>query len=171
MDPFRVTMKAEGAPTMTIAKKLQEYIDREGVAYDTVAHHRTATTSQSAQAAHVPGRRLAKSVVVHHETGYVLAVVPSTHRIELTTLQEVMDRRLGLASEEEVSALFSDCDEGAVPPIGLAYDVPVVLDESLENGGDVYFEAGDHRTLVHVSGPAFRTLTKDARVARFSHPA
>lgn len=154
---------------MTIARKLQDYIDGEGVAYDTVAHHRTATTSQSARAAHVPGSRLAKSVVVHHEMGYVLAVVPSTHRIELSTLQSVMNRRLGLASEEEVCSLFADCDIGAVPPIGSAYDVPVILDESLGDASDVYFEGGDHKTLVHVSGPNFRNLMKDARVARFSH--
>lgn len=156
---------------MTIAKKLQDYIDSEGIAYDTVAHHRTATTSQSAQAAHVPGTRLAKSVVVHHEMGYVLAVVPSTHRVELSTLQEVMNRRLGLASEEEVCTLFSDCETGAVPPIGSAYNVPVILDESLDKASDVYFEAGDHRTLVHMSGANFRNLTKDAQVARFSHPS
>lgn len=154
---------------MTIARKLQDYIDGEGITYDTVAHHRTATTSQSAQAAHVPGRRLAKSVVVHHEMGYVVAVVPSTHRIELSTLQDVMNRRLGLASEEEVSLLFADCEIGAVPPVGSAYDVPVILDESLDNSDDVYFEAGDHKTLVHVSGPNFRNLMKGAQVARFSH--
>ena len=76
---------------MTIAKKLQSYIDGQGIAYDTVAHHRTATSSQAAQAAHIPGSKLAKSVVVHHETGYVLAVVPSTHRIELSRLQAMMD--------------------------------------------------------------------------------
>lgn len=156
---------------MTIAKKLQDYIDGQGIAYDTVPHHRTSTSSQSAQAAHIPGSRLAKSVVIHHETGYVLAVVPSTHRIELSTLQDVMNRRLGLASEEEVSSLFADCDTGAVPPVGPAYDVPVILDESLDNASDVYFEGGDHRTLVHTSGPDFRNLMKDARVARFSHPA
>ncbi|SCW36650.1 Ala-tRNA(Pro) deacylase [Rhizobium mongolense subsp. loessense] len=154
---------------MTIAGKLQDYIAGEGIAYDTVAHHRTATTSQSAQAAHIPGSRLAKSVVVHHETGYVLAVVPSTHRIELSTLQDLMNRRLGLASEEEVSSLFSDCDIGAVPPIGPAYDVPVILDESLGDASDVYFEGGDHKTLVHVTGPNFRSLMKDAQIARFSH--
>ncbi|GAU82283.1 aminoacyl-tRNA deacylase [Bosea sp. BIWAKO-01] len=156
---------------MTIAKKLQAYIDGEGIAYDTVAHHRTATSSQSAQAAHVPGSRMAKSVVVHHEAGYVLAVVPSTHRIELSTLQDVIHRRLGLASEDEVSSLFVDCDLGAVPPIGSAYDVPVILDESLHDARDVYFEGGDHKTLVRVSGPDFRNLMKDARVARFSHPS
>ena len=155
---------------MTIARKLQNYIETEGIDYDTVPHHRTATTSQTAEAAHVPGNRLAKSVVVHHETGYVLAVVPATHRVELSTLQDVMNRRLGLASEEEVSSLFSDCDIGAVPPIGSAYGVPVILDESLDKANDVYFEGGDHRTLVHMSGASFRNLTRDAHVARFSHP-
>jgi Ala-tRNA(Pro) deacylase len=154
---------------MTIARKLQDYIDSEGIDYDTVPHHRTATSSQSALAARVPGNKLAKSVVVHHEMGYVLAVVPSTHRIELSTLQDVMNKRLGLASEEEVSSLFADCDIGAVPPVGSAYDVPVILDESLGSASDVYFEGGDHETLVHVSGLNFRNLMKDARVARFSH--
>ncbi|CAM5195743.1 aminoacyl-tRNA deacylase [Bosea thiooxidans] len=156
---------------MTIAKKLQSYIDGRGIAYDTVAHNRTATSGQTAQAAHIPGRKLAKSVVVHHETGYVLAVVPSTHRIELSRLQDVMAKRLGLASEDEIGSLFSDCDIGAVPPVGSAYDVPVILDESLGDAQEVYFEGGDHRTLVHVSGADFLNLMKDARVASFSHPS
>ena len=156
---------------MTIARKLQSYIDGQGIAYDTVAHNRTATSSQAAQAAHIPGSKLAKSVVVHHETGYVLAVVPSTHRIELSRLQDVIEKRLGLASEDEIGSLFSDCDIGAVPPVGSAYDVPVILDESLGDAKEVYFEGGDHRTLVHVSGADFLNLMKDARVAKFSHPS
>ena len=156
---------------MTIANRLRSYIDAEGIAYDTVPHHRTATSSQSAQAAHIPGSRMAKTVVVHHEMGYALAVVPSTHRVELGTLQDVMDRRLGLASEGEVGVLFDDCDIGAIPPIGAAYEVPVILDESLDDAADVYFEGGDHKTLVHVSGSDFRNLMRGAQVARFSHPA
>src|SRR5437868_12235767 len=87
---------------MTIATRLREFIDGKGISYDTVAHHRTSTSRQSAIAAHVPGSVMAKSVVVHHELGYALAVVPSTHRIEFGRLQDVMDRRLGLASEDEV---------------------------------------------------------------------
>jgi len=156
---------------MTIARKLQDYIDGKGVAYDTVAHHRTATASQAAQAAHIAGKNLAKSVLIHHEAGYVLAVVPSTHRVELTTLQDIVDRRLGLATEDEVGSLFADCDIGAVPPVGSAYAVPVILDENLRDAADVYFEGGDHKTLVHVSGADFRDLMRDAHIARFSHAA
>ncbi|MEP9372546.1 aminoacyl-tRNA deacylase [Mesorhizobium sp. KR1-2] len=156
---------------MTIARKLEDYLVGKGIHFDTVAHHRTSTTSQSAQAAHVSGRRLAKSVLLHHGTGYALAVVPSSHRLELNTLQNMIDERLGLASEDEVSQLFSDCDVGAVPPVGAAYDVPVLLDESFGEDGDVYFEGGDHRTLVHVTAGDFRNLLQDARIARFSHAA
>jgi Ala-tRNA(Pro) deacylase len=125
---------------MTIANKLRQYLDSEGVHYDVTAHPRTATTSESAEAAHIPGSWMAKSVVVHHELGYVLAVVPSTHRVEF-------------------------------PPIGAAYGVPVVLDESVGDAPHLYFEGGDHKSLVHVSADGFRVLTKDARRARFSHHA
>ena len=90
---------------MTIATRLKDFIDRKGISYDTVAHHRTSTSRQSAIAAHIPGSIVAKSVVVHHELGYALAVVPSTHRIKLGTLQDVMDKRLGLASEDEVTVI------------------------------------------------------------------
>ena len=76
---------------------------------------------------------------------------------------------MGLASEDEVFSLFDDCDIGAIPPIGAAYDVPVIVDDSLGDAADIYFEGGDHRTLVHVSGKDFRDLTMDARHARFSH--
>ena len=63
---------------MTIAPRLRQFLDSEGVRYDVVSHPRTATSSQSAEVAHIPGNQVAKSVVVHHELGYVLAVVPST---------------------------------------------------------------------------------------------
>lgn len=156
---------------MSIAKRLQDYLDREGIRYELVEHSHTTTSSQTAQAAHVPGRRVAKSVVIHHELGYVLAVVPSTHRVMLGALQDIVEKRLGLASEDEVARIFNDCDLGAVPPVGAAYGVPVVLDESLDDASDLYLEGGDHKTLVHVTGDAFRALTKDARRARFCYPA
>lgn len=156
---------------MTIATRLKNYIESAGVPYDIVAHQRTSTSQQSAVAAHVPGSRMAKGVVIHHELGYALAVVPSTHRVELGALQDLMDKRLGLASEDETGSLFQDCDVGAIPPIGAAYGVPVILDESINDAADIYFEGGDHKTLVHVSGRDFRNLTREATRARFSHPA
>lgn len=156
---------------MTIAKKLHDYITGKGIRYDTVVHRHTSTADESARAAHVSGRMLAKSVLLHHEKGYALAVVPSSHRLEIDTLQGLIDRRLGLATEDEVGVVFNDCDLGAVPPVGAAYGVPVILDERFDGEDDVYFEGGDHKTLAHVGGGDFRILLQGARVARISHPA
>ena len=154
---------------MTIANRLKRYLEDRGIAYDLVTHPRTASSTRSAEAAHVSGERMVKSVVIHHDRGYLLAVVPSTHRVELGRLHELLGARLGLATEDEIAELFEDCDLGAVPPVGGAYGLAVMLDESLAEVPEAYFEGGDHRTLVHVSGEAFENLMRDARRGRFSH--
>ncbi|MBK0398216.1 aminoacyl-tRNA deacylase [Limibaculum sp. M0105] len=153
---------------MTISKKLKEHLERERIAYDTIAHPRTATTSESAQATHVPGDLVAKGVLIHHERGYVLAVAPSTRRLNLSAVQDLVGARLGLASEKEIESVFEDCLPGAVPPVGAAYDLPTLLDESLNEVNEVYFEGGDHRTLVLVSGQDFRHLLAASQCAAFS---
>ena len=154
---------------MTVANTLKSHLENQGVRFESVPHPRTYSASHTAQMAHVPGDSVAKAVVIHHEEGYVLAVVPASHRIDLSTLQEVVDRRIGLASESDLDRLFPDCDQGAAPPVGAAYGVPTVLDTSLENREEVWFEGGDHRTLLKVSGADFDRLMQDARRASFSH--
>ena len=154
---------------MAIAKRLSDHLANAGVAYDVVTHPRTVSSSRTAQAAHVTGERVAKTVVLHDDRGYLLAVVPSTHRVELDSLRSVLNRRLSLATEGEIAKLFGDCDVGAVPPVGAAYGIDVVLDESLATQPDVYLEAGDHESLLHVGGDDFAKLMTNAQSGRFSH--
>ncbi|MFQ5984758.1 MAG: aminoacyl-tRNA deacylase [Alphaproteobacteria bacterium] len=154
---------------MPIAATLKQYLKDQGVEYDVQTHLRTPSSSRSAQAAHVSGERVAKAVVLHDAKGYVLAVIPATHRLELDTVQRLLDRRLNLASEGEIGELFKDCDLGAVPAVGAAYGLDVILDEILVGQPDVFFEGGDHSSLVHVGGQEFEKLMANARRGRFSH--
>jgi Ala-tRNA(Pro) deacylase len=71
---------------------------------------------------------------------------------------------------KQVETLFLDCEPGAVPALGRAYGLNVVVDDSLAQEPDVYFEAGDHASLVHISGPSFQKLMADARHGRFTRP-
>jgi len=157
---------------MAIAITLQEYLEHEGVSYDVVAHAPTGASSHTAAIAHVPGDQLAKSVMLEDEDGrYLLAVIPASHYVDLGELHRQFNKQLGLASEDDVGAMFDDCELGAVPPIGDAYGIDVILDDSLEDCPDVYFEAGDHTGLVHVSGEDFRQIMALARHGRFSRHA
>ncbi len=147
---------------MAIAASLHQYLGREEVGYELIEHARTTNSTRSAQASHVPGARLAKGTVLKDDQGFLIAVVPATCQVDLSVLHRQFKRPLGLATESEVAELFGDCEPGAVPPLGRAYGIDTILDESLLDVGDVYFEAGDHCRLVHVSGADFRKLMADA---------
>ncbi len=154
---------------MAIARTIEEFLKSHGVAYELIRHPRSVSSLRTAQVAHVPGDQLAKSVLLEDDDGYLLAIVPSTHRIDLGKLHHQLNRRVGLAIEKEVAELFSDCDPGAIPAIGAAYHVDTIIDESLLQQADVYFEAGDHEALVHVTGPAFGAMMAGAAHGRFTH--
>lgn len=143
---------------MSIAATVQDYLGREGVLYDTIAHEHTPDSTHSAQAAHIPGDRLAKGVMLEDDKGYLMAVVPATHKVDLGALHRALNRNLGLATDRELAELFRDCEAGALPPLGLAYGIDTILDESLVDSPDIYFEAGDHRALVHMRGSEFLRL-------------
>jgi Ala-tRNA(Pro) deacylase len=143
---------------MGIALTMQEYLEDNHVPYDIARHSKTGSSAMTAEASHVPGNALAKGVVLKWDSGYLLAVVPASRQVDLAKVGEMVGERVQLATEEEASALFPDCDTGAVPIFGAPYRVASVVDDGLERRGDIYFEGGDHRTLVHVSGNGFERL-------------
>jgi len=148
------------SPTLT------QYLTQQGAAYDELPHEPTETASRTAQACHVSGDRLAKAVVLHDGGGYVVAVLPASHHLRLQDLEGSSSMRL--ASEDEIARLFPDCARGAVPPLGAAYGLKTIVDDSIATMPEVYFEGGDHATLVHMSGRAFCQLLGDAAHARIS---
>jgi Ala-tRNA(Pro) deacylase len=154
---------------MAIAITLEQYLADSGVDYETLTHPRAISSSQTAEVSHVSGSRLAKAVLLKEgKELYLLAVLPASNHIRLDTLRDWLGRPVELATEEEIEALFADCDLGAVPAIGVAYGLDVVVDESLVGDDDVYFEGGDHATLVRVAGATFEKLMANARQGQFS---
>ncbi|MGH6865592.1 MAG: aminoacyl-tRNA deacylase [Methyloceanibacter sp.] len=153
---------------MAIAPTLEKYLAARNVRYDVLAHEPTLTSTRTAQACHIPGDRLAKAVLLRDETGYALAVLPASHRIRLADLKEQLGDDIVLATESEIEQLFEDCVRGAVPAVGECYGLDTVVDDGLDAQPEVYFEGGDHATLVHLSGAEFASLTATARHGSFS---
>jgi Ala-tRNA(Pro) deacylase len=154
---------------MSVAASVREYLVREAVAFDIITHAHTRDSAHSAQAAHVPGDQLAKCVLLEDDNGYVMAVIPATHKVDLSAIHRELNRELGLATERELEYLFDDCEPGAIPPLGSAYGFDVVLDHNLADMPDVYFEAGDHTSLIHVSGQDFLKLMAQSSHRHISH--
>ena len=154
---------------MTIATSVQDCLTREGVHYDMIAHERTRDSNHTAQAAHIPGDRLAKCVMLEDDKGFLMAVIPASRKVDLGAVHRQLNRALGLATDRELIELFKDCEPGALPPLGLAYGIDTILDQNLVDVPDIYFEAGDHQALVHVSGSEFLKLMAKAPRGQISH--
>jgi Ala-tRNA(Pro) deacylase len=154
---------------MAIATSVAEYLEHEGVHYDTIIHSSTHDSAHSAQAAHVAGDQVAKCVLLEDENGSLMAVLPASHRLDLQAVRAELNRPVELATEREIIELFRDCQPGAVPPLAPAYGIEAVVDQSLADIPDVYFEAGDHASLIHVSGRDFLKLLSNATQRHISH--
>ena len=154
---------------MGMAMKLADYLGAHPVPFELVAHSRAMSSLQSAKSMHLPPACVAKAVVFE-DAQFLMAGLPASRRVNLGELRSRIGRMLRLATEAELRERFGDCEFGAVPPIGNAYGMDTVWDDSLTSQPDVYFEAGDHETHVHVRTRDFVGLLEGAQHLAFSAP-
>ncbi|MCU0976455.1 MAG: YbaK/EbsC family protein [Steroidobacteraceae bacterium] len=147
---------------MSVAPTVIQALRFRGVEYTIVEHPHTATAVGTAHAARVAASHVAKAVLLKDSGGYVLAVLPASEDLDLDRVARDLHRPMVLATEADVAEAFFDCEPGAVPAVGEDYLIPTIVDASLREAGDVYFEAGDHARLVHLTSAAFRSLMEDA---------
>jgi Ala-tRNA(Pro) deacylase len=151
---------------MSIAPRLQQFLEEAKADYELVEHAPTKSSLETARTSHVPADQLVKSVLLDTDDGRLLAILPADRKVELSELRSELGHKPRLASEDEIKSVFDDCDLGAVPPVG--YGVTTIIDNSLDQQPDVYFEAGDHQSLVHMDRTEFSRVTQGARHGQFS---
>lgn len=153
---------------MSIAPTLQKYLTAENIQYEEIAHEPTMSSARTAQTCHIPGDRLAKGIVLRRDGEYMLAVMPASRRLRMPELRATLDGDVDMADETEIGQLFRDCANGAVPAIGKCYGLDLIVDDSINAPPDIYMEAGDHQTLLHLSQAQFARLTAGEMHGRFT---
>ena len=162
------TYETQEKAIMAISLPLLEYLEWEGVDYELLHHAYVGGSMKTSQIAHIPGDQLAKCVVLEDEKGYLMTVLPATHHVDIDKLKHHLGRDLQFATENEIKDLFDDCSIGAIPPAVKAFGYDAVIDDSLADCKEVYFEAGDHAELVHMKGEDFNALMADMPHYSFS---
>ena len=157
---------------MSIANKLSNYLSEQGVVYHTLKHPHSLSSVDSAVSAEIPQHQLAKAVVLEdHQGKRMIAILPTDYKISLQQLNSRFKAKFHLLDEEAVYPLFDDCEIGAIPPVGEAYHINAIYDDVLLDEPDVYLEAGDHKTLIHLSHKEFVKLMERSQHTRFSRLA
>ena len=145
---------------MSISTRLKSFLDENQIPYS-VMTHTTAYTAQGAAATmQISGRELAKSVVLRAGEEMILAVLPAPNHVRLDKLAAELGKSVCLATEQEFSSLFPDCESGAMPPFGSLYNLAVYVDESLAALRRFVFNAGTHRDAIRMRYDDFVRLAK-----------
>ncbi len=149
--------------------KLKDFLDQNKVAYDTVSHSTAFTTQEAAAAAHIPGKELAKTVMVKIDGDMAMAVLAAPDRVDLERLREATGaHEVELADEDEFRGLFPNCEPGAMPPFGNLWDMEVFVDQRLREDERIAFAAGTHEELVRLPYADFERLVSPV-VTRLAH--
>jgi Ala-tRNA(Pro) deacylase len=151
-----------------ILKKLVNFLDSNGVKYTVLSHSLAYTALEVAHAVHIPGKEIAKTVIVWMDGSMAMVVLPGTSLINFTALREQTGaKHLDLASEPEFSSKFPECEVGAMPPFGNLFGMPVIAAAALADDAEIAFNAGSHHELVRMSYADYIDLVKP-RIASFT---
>ncbi|HPD14413.1 MAG TPA: YbaK/EbsC family protein [Planctomycetota bacterium] len=152
-------------------RKLKDFLDSHGVKYLSVSHSPAFTAQEIAASAHIPGKELAKTVIVKLDGRIAMAVLPASRGVDFARLREAAGAgKAELASERDFSDLFPGCEVGAMPPFGNLYGLPVYAEASLAEDRSIAFNAGTHKELVKLAYADFERLVKP-KVCEFAMPA
>ena len=137
---------------MAITITLNEYLSQHNIDYELIKHRHTTSSLDSSCSAHLPTAQVAKAVILQSKDGeYLMATLPADHQLSISDVNKVMGKEYRLVNEWRLHELFPDCEQGAIPSIGEAYKMKMMIDDVLLNAEQVYIEAGDHRYLVKIA--------------------
>lgn len=156
---------------MTLSVQVGRFLNEHNMDYRLVHHPKTDNSMATAILAYVSPRKLAKAVVLESRDGteYCMAVIPADHKLKVSWLNNTMKKHFHLANEDTLLELFEDCVVGAVPPLAEAYCLPSVWAVEFLDADEIFLEAGDHRSLIQLSGKHIRELNVHGCFATISY--
>ena len=142
-------------------RRLREFLDSNNVKYVTINHSPAYTAQEIAACAHIPGKELAKTVMVKIDGKMAMVVLPASQRVNLARLKEAAEaQRVEIEGEQELKDMFPECEVGAMPPFGNLYGMQVFASAALAEDEEITFNAGSHTELIRVSYDDFERLVQ-----------
>lgn len=149
--------------------KVQEYLREHAVEFRVLDHRPTYDAQRMAQAVHVSGEEVAKTVLLRSNEGYAVAVLPATHRLDLPAAQQSLGvAKLNLATEQEMKTVLPANEVGALPPFGSLYGMRTLVEQALTRDEEIVFEGNTHHESIRMRYADFAGLEQPI-VAQISH--
>ena len=140
-------------------KQLKEFLDSNNIKYVSIKHSLAYTAQEIASSSHIPGKEMAKVVIVKINDKMAMVVLPSYEQIDFKLLRKACGTNtVELAHEREFKDMFPECEAGAMPPFGNLYGMDVFVSEGIAENKEIAFNAGSHTELIKLTYKDFEQL-------------
>lgn len=153
---------------LALAARLERFLTQQGIAYTELPINRAS--SLDAAISHVDEfrRDVIKATLLIDISGIVMVVHRYDSTLDAEALHQLTGRHLQPLTARQTMRLFSDCDPGFTPPVGSAYELPVLLDEGITQAERVVFTSGTDHSLVELDAQALRLAMAGSREGKLA---
>jgi|ETNmetMinimDraft_26_1059896.scaffolds.fasta_scaffold46213_2 Ala-tRNA(Pro) deacylase len=159
---------------MAIAKKLENYLIKNNIDYEVVAHRTVYTAYDLALTTKKKLSEIAKTVAIKADQKHVLFVLPASHRLDTKKVKKLLNaKKLTIVKEIDLAKVFK-IKSGAVIPFATFHKVPIYVDKNLLKSRVILIRGGSFKeslqvkakSLIDQGGEALTTFSKK----HFSEP-
>ena len=155
---------------MTVPYKLKDYLNRNNVNYTMYYHNPANETRELMRNLDLFEKEFVKTFIVQTEDGYAMTVLPIGRKIDLELFKNASSKsEVKLADLNQVKSLFPDCEEGAIPPLGNLYKLPVYVSPAVKKRREIVFRAGTHTDTIKMRYEDYQKLV-NPHINKISKP-
>ena len=127
---------------MDTFQHLQALLEQHHLNFIVKEHAPTPTSADSARERQEPLKIGAKALLLKQDTGFILAVIPADRQLDSKKLKVILNtRNLRFATKEELYEI-TGLVQGAVPPFGSLFNIPLIVDHAIQEEEYIAFNAG-----------------------------
>ncbi|TGN41062.1 aminoacyl-tRNA deacylase and HDOD domain-containing protein [Marinobacter confluentis] len=147
---------------MPIAPRLERFLSLRGIAFRELVVPSASSLDAAVSASGRSPNEFVRASMLIDINGPLMVVHGFISSIDPELIHRVTGRRLQPLTARQSSRLFLDCDPGFIPPVGAAYDVPVLVDDDVRHYSRVVMACGDDSTLLEMDRTSLTRALGDA---------
>ncbi len=141
---------------MALAARLERFLARKGISYRELPIDQVTSLDAAVMASGLSQNDFVQSTLLIDINGVVMAVHKFDSSLDPDAVHQLTGRRLQPLTARQIMRLFGDCDPGFAPPIGQAYELPVIVDEDVIQADQAVFSSGTDHSLIQMDGRSLR---------------
>ncbi len=149
---------------MALAPRLERFFDLRGIAFRELSIDQALNMEAAVMVSGRSQSEFLKATPLIDINGVLMIVHGYNSRVDLEQVNKITGRKMQPLTARQTARLFTDCDPGFPPPVGAAYDIPVLIEEDVLQQSRAVMCCGSDHSLMELDRTSLKRAFTDATI-------